>query len=107
MDTNQQWQVYSLDAYATFQMDDTEDVGFAFALLIPLDNTHKSNGAFRVLLFGGQNEPVTIEAHTLFPNLPPPIADASLHIPCGAETISFPDNCTASQWGDAETLIRH
>jgi len=74
-------------------MDCTEDTSISVALLIPLDKEHKTNGAFRLVVFGGNGESVPILAEDLFKDLP--------------SRLRLPDNSTACPWSDVELLIRN
>lgn len=107
MSSDHEWQVHDLSLYNTFLMEDTEDMGLSVSLLIPLDIHHKSNGGFRLALYGGHDMNVSIPASGVFPSLPPPIADTSLNFPCSAARNMIPENCTAAPWRSVETMIRH
>ena len=107
MSTNQEWQVHDLALYPTYQLEDTEDVGLSVSLLIPLDAHNNNSGEFRLVLYGGDNDTVSIAAASVFPNLPPPIADTTLHFPCSSARTLIPDNSTACHWRGVETMIRY
>ena len=101
------WQVQDLDLYGTFEMDDAEDTILSVGLLIPLDKSHRSDGSFRLILFGGDTDNVQIPAADLFSFLPEDIQDCILNIPCSSSRITIPANCTAGPWEDVTTLIRN
>ena len=92
------WQVHALSDYDTFQLDDTEELGMGLSMLVPLDAHHKSNGAFRMVLYGGDNENVNIPAAAVFPNLPPPIADTFLSFPCSSARTLIPDETSREKF---------
>jgi hypothetical protein len=107
MSSNMSWQVQNLDCYSSFSMDCTEDTSISVALLIPLDKEHKTNGAFRLVVFGGNGESVPILAEDLFKDLPDPLKGLYLNLPCSTSRLRLPDNSTACPWSDVELLIRN
>jgi hypothetical protein len=70
MASNMSWQVQDLSCYNSFKMDATQDTSLSVALLIPLDDEHKTTGAFRLVIFGGGAESVPINAEEVFSGLP-------------------------------------
>ena len=107
MALNMSWQVQNLDCYSSFTMDCTEDTALSVALLIPLDKDHKTTGAFRLVVFGGNGDSVPILAEDLFNDLPDPLQGLYLNLPCSTSRLRLPDNSTACLWADAELLIRN
>jgi hypothetical protein len=106
---NHDWQVDDLAKYSTWQVDDDEsqDLGMSASLLIPLDNSHRNNGAFRLALYGGDLDTVKISSTDLFHDIPESLQDLSINIPCKTSEIVLPENCTAGPWMDTITLIRN
>jgi hypothetical protein len=107
MTTNMSWQVQNLDCYSSFMMDCTEDTALSVVLLIPLDREHKTNGAFCLVVFGGDRESVPILAEDLFKDLPDSLKGLYLNLPCSTLRLKLPDNFTACTWANAELLIRN
>lgn len=106
MELNQNWQVHDLSLYNTYMIEDTEDTGLGVSLLIPLDTHHRNSGGFRMILYGGSNETISIPANAVFAFLPPPIADSILLIPCSSVRTVLPENSTACPWRSVENMIR-
>jgi hypothetical protein len=100
------WQVYDLAHYETFTMDYMADMEMTASLLIPLDNAHRNNGAFRITIHGGETETVPILVEDIFPCPPDSIKNLYINVPCSSSCISFPDNSTAGLWQDVESMIR-
>ncbi len=100
------WQVYDLVHYETFSMDYMADAELTACLLIPLDNAHRNNGAFRITIHGGETETVPILVEDIFPCPPDSIKGLYINIPCSSSSLSFPANSTAGLWQDVESLIR-
>ncbi len=82
------------------------DAELTACLLIPLDNAHRNNGAFRITIHGGETETVPILVEDIFPCPPDSIKSLYINIPCSSSGISFPANSTAGLWQDVESLIR-
>ncbi len=61
------WQVYDQAYYASYAADESADTDLGVSLLIPLDAANRSNGAFRLSLFGGDIDTVRIPAEDVFP----------------------------------------
>jgi hypothetical protein len=101
------WQVQDLSCYNSFEMEASQDTSLSVSLLIPLDEEHKSTGAFRLVIFGGDSESVPILAEDVFADLPEPLHGLYLNLPCSSSRLRLPDNCTACLWVDAEQLIRN
>jgi hypothetical protein len=70
MASNMSWQVQDIRSYNSFEMDGTQDTSLSVSLLIPLDNNHKTTGAFRLVVYGGDAESVPVAAGDLFKDLP-------------------------------------
>jgi hypothetical protein len=100
------WQVYDLAHYETFAMDYMADAELTASLLIPLDNAHRNNGAFRITIHGGETETVPILVEDIFPCPPDSIKNLYINVPCSPSSLSFPANCTAGLWQDVESMIR-
>ncbi len=100
------WQVYDLVHYETFSMDYMADAELTACHLIPLDNAHRNNGAFRITIHSGETETVPILVEDIFPCPPDSIKSLYINIPCSSSSISFPANSTAGLWQDVESLIR-
>ena len=107
MASNMSWQVQDLSCYNSFEMDATQDASLSVSLLIPLDDEHKTNGAFCLVIFGGGAESVPINAEEVFPDLPVALQGLYLNLPCSSSRLRLPDNSTACLWADAEELIRN
>ena len=107
MASNMSWQVQDLSGYNSFEMEAAQDSSLSVSLLIPLDEEHKSTGAFRLVIFGGDSESVPILAEDVFADLPEPLHGLYLNLPCSSSRLRLPDNCTACLWVDAEQLIRN
>jgi hypothetical protein len=107
MASNMSWQVQDLSCYNSFEMEASQDTSLSVSLLIPLDEEHKSTGAFRLVIFGGDSESVPILAEDVFTDLPEPLHGLYLNLPCSSSRLRLPDNCTACLWVDAEQLIRN
>jgi hypothetical protein len=109
MASNMSWQVQDLSCYNTFEMNATQDTSLSVSLLIPLDDEHKTNGAFRLVIFGGGGgaESVPINAEEVFSDLPVALQGLYLNLPCSSSRLRLPDNSTACLWADAEELIRN
>jgi hypothetical protein len=107
MASNMSWQVQDLSCYNTFEMDATQDTSLSVSLLIPLDDEHKTTGAFRLVIFGGGAESVPINAEEVFSELPVALQGLYLNLPCSSSRLRLPDNSTACLWADAEELIRN
>ena len=101
------WQVQDLSCYNSFEMEASQDTSLSVSLLIPLDEEHKSTGAFRLVIFGGDSESVPILAEDVFTDLPEPLHGLYLNLPCSSSRLRLPDNCTTCLWVDAEQLIRN
>jgi hypothetical protein len=101
------WQVYDLAHYETFSMDYMADAGLTVSLLIPLDNSHRNNGAFRVTVHGGETETVPILVEDIFPCPPDSIKNLYVNVPCYSSSLSFPANSMAGSWQDMESMIRN
>jgi hypothetical protein len=101
------WQVYDLAHYETFSMDYMADAGLTVSLLIPLDNSHRNNGAFRVTVHGGETETVPILVEDIFPSPPDSIKCLYVNVPCYSSSLSFPANSMAGSWQDVESMIRN
>jgi hypothetical protein len=101
------WQVYDLAHYETFSMDYMADAGLTVSLLIPLDNSHRNNGAFRVTVHGGETETVPILVEDIFPCPPDSIKNLYVNVPCYSSSLSFPANSMAGSWQDVESMIRN
>jgi hypothetical protein len=101
------WQVYDLAHYETFSMDYMADAGPTVSLLIPLDNSHRNNGAFRVTVHGGETETVPILVEDIFPCPPDSIKNLYVNVPCYSSSLSFPANSMAGSWQDVESMIRN
>jgi len=100
------WQVYYLAYYESFSMDYMADIDLSASLLIPLDNTHRNNGAFRIVAYGGAMENVPIAVEDIFQCIPDPLKGLFINIPCSPSSLSFPNNSTATWWQDVESMIR-
>jgi hypothetical protein len=100
------WQVYDQAYYSTYAEDESADTDPGVSLLIPLDATNRSNGAFRLSLFGG-DDTVRIPAEDVFPETGESIRHLSLNFPFSAAKIQFPENSTACHWEDVVTMIRN
>ncbi|MFN9952710.1 MAG: hypothetical protein ACK55I_06395, partial [bacterium] len=100
-----EWQVHSLSHYNTFQLEDAQDMGLSVALLIPLDDAHKNNGSFKIHLFGGEDENISIQTTEIFPKVPAALANSRLNFPFNPSQQLIPDNCMAGTWRDAVTMI--
>jgi hypothetical protein len=100
------WQVYDQAYYATYAADESADVGLGVSLLIPLDAANRSNGAFRLSLFGGDIDTVRIPAEDVFPAAGEAVKHLTLNFPCSAARIVFPENSTACHWEDVISMIR-
>ncbi len=101
------WQVQDLSCYNTFEMDATQDTSLRVSLLIPLDDEHKTNGAFRLVIFGDGAEYVPFNAEEVFSDLPVALQGLYLNLLCSSSRLRLPDNSTACLWADAEELIRN
>jgi hypothetical protein len=101
------WQVYDQAYYATYAADESADTDPGVSLLIPLDAANRSNGAFRLSLFGGDNDTIRIPAEDVFPETGESIRHLSLNFPFSASKIQFPENSTACHWEDVVTMIRN
>ena len=100
------WQVYDQAYYASYAADESADTDLGVSLLIPLDAANRSNGAFRLSLFGGDIDTVRIPAEDVFPAAGESIRHLTLNFPFSAARIQFPENSTACHWEDVVTLIR-
>jgi hypothetical protein len=100
------WQVYDQAYYASYAADESADTDLGFSLLIPLDGANRSNGAFRLSLFGGDIDTVRIPAEDMFPAAGEAIRHLTLNFPFSAARIQFPENSTACHWEDVITMIR-
>ena len=107
MASNMSWQVQDIRSYNSFEMDGTQDTSLSVSLLIPLDNNHKTTGAFRLVVYGGDAESVPVAAGDLFKDLPDALQGLYLNLPCSTSRLRLPDNSTACVWADAEQLIRN
>jgi hypothetical protein len=105
MESPMEWQVHSLSHYNTFQLEDAQDMGLSVALLIPLDDAHKNNGSFKIHLFGGEDENISIQTTEIFPKVPAALANSRLNFPFNPSQQLIPDNCMAGTWRDAVTMI--
>ncbi len=100
------WQVYDQAYYPSYAADESADTDLGVSLLIPLDGANRSNGAFRLSLFGGDIDTVRIPAEDVFPAAGESIRHLTLNFPFSAARIQFPENSTACHWEDVVTLIR-
>jgi|688.fasta_scaffold290208_1 hypothetical protein len=100
------WQVYDQAYYATYAADESADVDLGVSLLIPLDAANRSNGAFRLSLFGGDIDTVRIPAEDVFPAAGEAVKHLTLNFPFSAARIVFPENSTACHWEDVISMIR-
>jgi hypothetical protein len=80
MVSNMSWQVQDLSCYNSFEMEASQDTSLSVSLLIPLDEEHKTTGAFRLVIFGGDSESVPIHAEDVFTDLPEPLHGLYLNL---------------------------
>ena len=107
MTDNQNWQIHDAQFYDTYEIDDVADEGIGVALLIPLDDEFKNDGAFRIVLFGHENETVSIPAADIYAQLPDLLAGAVIHFPAESASTLLQANCTACPWRDVNDAIRN
>ena len=107
MADNMSWQVQNVSCYSTFEMEFTQDTSLSVSLLIPLDSEHKTTGAFRLVVYGGEAEMVPVLAEDIIADLPDELKGLYMTLPCSSSRLRLPDNSTACQWADVEQLIRN
>jgi hypothetical protein len=102
-----QWQIYDQAYYQTYAVENPADDAFGISILVPLDAANHSTGAFRIVIYGGDEESVCIPAEEIFPDAAEALQGFFLNFPGSASSIIFPENATACNWEDVELLIRN
>jgi hypothetical protein len=88
-------------------VENPADDAFGISILVPLDAANHSTGAFRIVIYGGDEENVCIPAEEIFPEAVEALQGLFLNFPGSASSIIFPENATACNWEDVELLIRN